>query len=141
MRRVVIIPCVSMKRAKRMAAQNLYFGSYFKNCLEWGLSVVFPKDLFILSAKHGLLSLTTEIDPYNLRFGQAGCVSSKFVAEQANSLGLFEAEIYAIGGKEYLKVLRDAGLKFSAPVAGQQIGFAKQILKRNKGKFPDWKLA
>lgn len=134
----VIIPCGLRKLKVRARAEHLYQGPYFKSNLKWALSVAASSNVFILSAKHGLLRLSTEIEPYNLKMGWEGSVDADTVKKQAESLGLKDKRIYALGGKEYLATLKAAGLEICAPVAGQSMGYSMKILKKNLMKLPTW---
>lgn len=62
MRKTVLISCVSKKQKYRAKAQDLYISPLFKLNLEYAQELK-PDAIFILSAKHGLLHLDTEIDP------------------------------------------------------------------------------
>lgn len=55
-----------------------------------------------MSARYGLLDLEQPIDPYDLRMGQPGCVSSATLAAQAHRLGVANAaEVIVLAGKAY----------------------------------------
>lgn len=136
----VIIPCGFKKTKVRTKAQHLYQGPYFKMNLAWALSVVDGSRVFILSAKHGLLRLTDELDPYDLKMGQPGSIGAVEIKRQAQAFEFDKMKLYAIGGSEYLFALKAAGLDFCAPIAGLSLGRSMQVLKRNMRKLPDWRL-
>lgn len=62
---IVFIGCVKKKVNYETEAQFLYNSSYFNYCLKYAKSLN-PDKIYILSAKHGLLKLTTRISPYEL---------------------------------------------------------------------------
>lgn len=63
---VVFIACSSRKKNIPGPAKELYQGSLFKKALVYSLLITDPANIYILSAKYGILSLDTKIDPYNL---------------------------------------------------------------------------
>jgi len=137
-RTVIIIPCGFKKRRCACRAKQLYQGPYFLSNLRWALSVCHEHSIFIFSAKHGLLCLDDQVEPYNLKMGDPGSIKPDVIREQAKSKNLFQERLYAVGGKNYLNALSQAGLKFSAPVAGLSMGRSMSSLKRNHGKLPPW---
>jgi hypothetical protein len=64
-RKIILISCASKKQSTRSQAKDLYISTLFKLNLKYAYSLN-PEAIFILSAKHGLLNLETEIEPYNL---------------------------------------------------------------------------
>ena len=62
----VLIPCVSKKLNKRAKAQDMYISPLFKKALAYARTLVDDKDIYILSAKHYVLKLNDEIEPYNV---------------------------------------------------------------------------
>ena len=65
MKKIVLISCGKDKRNQRAKARNMYRGSLFKKSLRYAQKLS-PDKIFILSAKHGLLELDTEIEPYDM---------------------------------------------------------------------------
>lgn len=64
-RKIILISCASKKLPIRSKAKDLYISTLFDLNLKFAYSMK-PDAVYILSAKHGLLHLETEIDPYNL---------------------------------------------------------------------------
>ncbi len=64
MKNIVLISCVSKKLDRKATAEKIYTSSLFKKNLTYAKSLK-PNEIFILSAKHGLLKLTDEIEPYD----------------------------------------------------------------------------
>lgn len=60
---VVLVSCVKLKQQKRVAAQDLYTSPLFRGMRQYAEAVA--DRWFILSAKHGLLSPTRLIGPYD----------------------------------------------------------------------------
>jgi hypothetical protein len=65
MRKIVLISCVSKKRSVKSKARDLYVSPLFKKNLQYARKLR-PDDIFILSAKYGLVALDEEIEPYEL---------------------------------------------------------------------------
>ena len=65
MAKIVLLSCTKSKLDHRAPAQELYSASpMFKKTLEYGKSLQ-PDKMFILSAKHHLVPLNKELDPYD----------------------------------------------------------------------------
>ena len=62
---IVLVTCVKPKRNQKSAAKDLYQGEVFEQLMNYAYSRKADK-IFILSAKHYLLHLETEIAPYDL---------------------------------------------------------------------------
>ena len=63
MKTIVLISCVKKKLPYAAPAKDLYVSSLFKGYMRVARRLA-PDAIFILSAKHGLLSLDTIIEPY-----------------------------------------------------------------------------
>jgi hypothetical protein len=63
MKTIVLISCVSKKLPCMAKAKDLYISSLFKLSLEYAKSLN-ADEIYILSAKYGLLPLDKEIGPY-----------------------------------------------------------------------------
>ncbi|MEU8657446.1 DUF6884 domain-containing protein, partial [Actinoplanes philippinensis] len=83
---LVIVGCGSAKRDRPAPAGRMYTGSYHAACRRAADAI--GGRLLILSARYGLISLDTWIEPYELRLGQAGAVTVPRVRAQARQLGI-----------------------------------------------------
>lgn len=132
---VWVIPCGGAKADMKAAARHLYTGSFFREALNTALANVPADRVFILSAKHGLLPLTTEVEPYDLRMGDVESVNGTEVAVQANRLGWNPlTRVQAFLPRKYLSVLEDAARWLGVEVwdtyeADAGIGEQKRTLK------------
>ncbi|MFE0778001.1 DUF6884 domain-containing protein, partial [Streptomyces sp. NPDC058861] len=89
------------------------------------------KGLHNLSAAHGLLDLSTEIDPYDITAGAPGSVSADFVQAQVRELGIESAEVTVLAGIKYVALTRPSWPDLEAPLAGAGgIGEMKQRLSQ-----------
>ncbi|MCX7109281.1 MAG: hypothetical protein NTX45_03930 [Proteobacteria bacterium] len=64
MKNIVLISCVSRKVNYKTKAKDLYKSPLFVGNLKYARSLK-PDNIFILSAKYGLLKLDSEVEPYN----------------------------------------------------------------------------
>jgi hypothetical protein len=60
---IVLLSCVKSKRDHPCKAGDMYTSPLFQKMMAYAQSLK-PKSIFILSAKYGLLSTDTTIDPY-----------------------------------------------------------------------------
>lgn len=140
MKTIYIIGCGAQKRAVKSPAAELYTGPYFRACLRYARSKAADTDIYILSAKHGLLSLTDEIEPYDQRMTMRRAVSMiSIVQQQVLERELSDCEVVAVCGGDYRRFVAAAFHKEpTAPLRwcggiGNGIGIGKQLawLKAN----------
>lgn len=67
---VALVGCGAAKRSCRSAARDLYTGGLFEATLAYALTLT--PHAFIVSARHGLLDLDTEIAPYDFTITDLG---------------------------------------------------------------------
>lgn len=127
----IIITCGSAKAITRSRAEKLYVGGHFKKCLAWAKAKVGAENVFIISAKYGLLKLDDMIEPYDLRMGQPGSVSTLVLLRQAEDLGIIDEEILSSAGADYQKPLVRVFQKIKFPFKGLTMGFMAQAMKKD----------
>lgn len=125
---VVLVGCGAAKREVRSAAAELYTGPYFGACLATARAIAAPADIFILSARYGLLGLGDEVDPYDLTLGQPGAVDARQLAEQAACRGLEGRAVIALCGGRYAALAGQVWADVSTPLAGLGIGHQRHVL-------------
>jgi hypothetical protein len=106
----MVIPCGAEKASEPTTAEKLYTSSNFRLTLA-AAKVAGCDEVLILSAKYGLLRLTDKVEPYDVKMGDAGCITAREVRTQACWLGLTgldDAEVWAMLPKAYFKVLDEA---------------------------------
>ena len=64
---IVLIGCGKKKCQRKTKAEWMYQGQFYFLCLSLARLLTNRKNIFILSAKYGLLPLEKEIEPYNLK--------------------------------------------------------------------------
>jgi hypothetical protein len=134
----VIIPYGSNKQNKASIAGRMYTGSYHRACLKYALSISLPENIFILSAKYGLLRLIQVIRPYNLKMGEPGCVIPAQVKSQAKELDLLNDIPIILGGRLYASICEQVWEKCINPLDGKgRLGYQIQWLNKNQGRIPE----
>ncbi|MFI9528016.1 DUF6884 domain-containing protein [Micromonospora rosaria] len=97
---VVIVPCGTAKLDRPAPAGCLYTGSYHRACRRVADRI--GGRLVILSARHGLVTPDTVIEPYELRMGQPGAVTVPTLRAQARRLGIDVAgTVTVLAGRDY----------------------------------------
>lgn len=109
MKRIVLISCVSQKRSYRSKARDLYISALFKKNLAYARRLN-PDAIYILSAKHGLLDLETEIEPYNLTLNTMSAAEiriwSELVLQQLRQVADLQQDHFIfLAGMKYRKYL------------------------------------
>lgn len=64
-KQIILISCASKKLPYRAKVKDLYISPLFKLNLKYAKKLA-PDDIFVLSAKHGLVFLELEVEPYDL---------------------------------------------------------------------------
>ncbi len=104
----------------------MYIGSYHKMCQRYARSLAPVENIYILSAKYGLLQMTDVIEPYSLTLGQPGCVTWLDVKKQAKQLGIDNQSCIAIGGMKYTGLCKRVWQDCQTPLTGKG-GNGKQL--------------
>jgi len=130
--KIALIGCVKKKKSIRAKAELLYDSTLFKYSLQYAKQE--SDKVFILSAKYGLLSLDTIIEPYEVTLNtfseQEKIEWSHTVFKQIKKdIGLNNQFIY-ICGSNYKKYLMDR-LPGSDPLKGLSLGKRIQWLKNH----------
>ncbi|WP_053679915.1 DUF6884 domain-containing protein [Streptomyces sp. XY66] len=130
--RIVVVGCGKAKQDRRVRAGAMYVGTFHGSCRETAKALLQDGGrLYILSAAHGLLDLSTEIDPYDITVGDPGSVSGDFVQAQVRERGIESAEVTVLAGSKYVALARQSWPGLQAPLAGAGgIGEMKQRLSQ-----------
>jgi hypothetical protein len=135
MSEIVLIACSATKLAtnEKVMAKDLYISPLFKLSLKYAKKLR-PKKIFILSAKHHLLSLDTRIKPYNVTLGSVpnnernkwGEKVIKMLDREAN---LKKDKFIILAGKAYIKPIQSKLTTIENPLEGKRIGKRIRFLK------------
>lgn len=126
MKKIVLISCVSKKLAHPANARDLYVSPLFRLNLEYAKKLK-PDTIYILSAKHGLLDLDTEIEPYNLTLNNMPSRQVQAWAEQVlehlkERADLSKDHFVLLAGQKYRKFLVPRLASYEVPMEGLTIG-------------------
>jgi glycerophosphoryl diester phosphodiesterase len=131
--KIILISCVSQKLPHRAKAKDLYVSTLFRLNLKYANSLN-PSAIYVLSAKHGLLELEREIEPYeqtlnNMRTAEIKQWANKVLQQLASVASLEDAEFIFLAGNRYRKHLLPHIKNSVAPLEGLRIGEQLQRLK------------
>jgi len=132
MKKIVLISCVSKKRSLKSKARDLYISPLFKKNLQYAMKLK-PDQIFILSAKYGLVSLDEEIEPYDLTLNTMSVVEVKHWAEGVlrdltSQTDLRQDQFIFLAGAKYRKYLVENLGHVEIPFEGLTIGRQLQRL-------------
>lgn len=136
MKTIILIACGKEKRKEASKAKDLYQGSYFKKNLEYAyiLSKKYKADIYILSAKYGLLDMDKIINPYNFTLNNVNerykkNWSYRVIKELDKKIKKTDKVIF-LAGKSYNKYLKMYYKNNLEPLEGLRIG--EKMKKLNK---------
>lgn len=123
MRHIVVIPCGGAKLNHPAPAAELYTGSMFQDALRTARMLTSDSDIFILSARYGLVTLDQILEPYDIKMGDPGSIHVDDVRIQADWYNIEDAYVSALLPKAYYKML-DNSLAFPYKLANLYAGCA-----------------
>jgi hypothetical protein len=134
MKKIVLISCVKTKLNVRAKAKDLYISQLFRLNLEYA-KLLRPDEIYILSAKYGLLDLDQEIDPYEKALNTMTEADkkawSKMLIESLRSKTDLKSDLFIfLAGIKYRKYLLPELMHYEIPLEGLAFGKQKQELKR-----------
>ncbi len=111
----------------------MYVSTLFKLNFKYANSLS-PNEIYVLSAKHGLLELEREIEPYeqtlnNMRTDEIKEWANKVLKQLRSVASLEEAEFIFLAGEKYRKYLLPQIKNTVVPLEGLRIGEQLQRLK------------
>ena len=132
MARIVCIGCVKSKRSRRSKAADLYTSALFRKSYAYAQTLN-PDQVFILSAKHGVLRPTDEIEPYEMTLKKMSrqerrAWSEKVLSELSKSADLQNDEFVFLAGQPYREHLVNRIRNYTVPMEGLTFGQQLQWL-------------
>lgn len=132
-KQIILISCVSQKLEQRAKAKDIYVSTLFKLNLRYAQKLA-PDDIFVLSAKHGLLSLEQEVDPYEQTLNTMPAHEVKQWADRVldqicAKYFIDETTFIFLAGERYRKYLLPHLKNVQIPLKGLGIGRQLQKLK------------
>lgn len=137
MKTIVLISCVKTKRPIRSKARDLYTSTWYKLAYEYAQRLK-PDEIYILSAKHGLVNPEQELEPYNLTFcsmktDQKKSWARKVLKQLEGISKLHEDHFIFLASEKYRKYLIKAMTLYEIPMEGlrqgEQLSWLKERLK------------
>lgn len=139
---IVFIGCGKKKNTHTCEAKDMYLGSYFSTCLEYAKTLTNEENIYILSAKYGVLKLNDIISPYDVTLNKATKkeyeVWKNKVLNQLKELNITsDIPVTFLCGKNYYKELLSYFKDINIPLKdfigmGYQISFMKKELNKDK---------
>ena len=134
MRRIVLLACAAKKGPSKTRADKLYTSALFQLSLQYARQLR-PDATFILSAKHGLLRLDDQVEPYNMSLNEMSAAqrkawASRVVDQLKASCDLRRDLFIILAGDRYRRYLLPHLTHYEIPLRGLRIGEQLQYLKR-----------
>ncbi|MFI9507261.1 DUF6884 domain-containing protein [Nocardia sp. NPDC052566] len=115
---LVISSCGARKAPAACSAGSLYTGSYARMCLRAARALAADSDIRILSARHGLLGLDREVQPYDTRLSSRDAITADRLRAQAADDGLLHRPVIVLAGSAYTALVRQVWTEVTTPLAG-----------------------
>ena len=132
MKKVTLISCVKKKLDLKSKAQDLYQSPLFKKNLAYAKQIN-SDEIYILSAKYGLLKLNDMIEPYDKTLNKMNVSEKKKwsneVFKQLQNFELINSTNFIfLAGENYRKYLVEKLPHYEVPMKGLGIGKQLQFL-------------
>lgn len=126
MRRIVLIACAAQKRSQVSKARDLYVSPLFRKNLLYAERLA-PDQIYILSAKYGLVGLDDELEPYDLSLNAMTAAEVRFWAAQvlrqlSERADLQQDQFIFLAGQKYRRYLVPHLAHVEVPFEGLTIG-------------------
>jgi uncharacterized protein DUF6884 len=131
-RPLIVVGCSKAKEPGRLPAGRKYLGSFHHAARRAAAAIAARTggQVLILSARHGLLTLDTEIGDYDLSIADPGAVTAARIAEQAAALGITGAAVTVLAGRRYADLISQVWPHAARPLDGARgIGEQRARLK------------
>jgi len=131
---IILISCVSKKRSYNTQAKDLYNSPLFRLNMQYAQKLA-PSKIFILSAKHGLIDIHDNIEPYDLTLNSMSSNerklwSNKVLNQLIANCDLQRDHFIILAGQKYRQHLIEQLSSYEIPMQGLTIGKQLQFLKR-----------
>ncbi|MFR9754100.1 DUF6884 domain-containing protein [Nocardia sp. 004] len=127
---LLLVACGARKAPNPAPAAELYGGTYFAECLRAARALADDSDIRIISARHGLVTLAEELEPYDTRIRGRRDQVADLIRYQARTARLLARPVIVLGGRDYVETVRAVWPHAVAPLAGAAIGIQRQRLAR-----------
>lgn len=135
MKKIILISCVSKKLEHKAKSKDLYISPLFVKNLQYA-ETLNPDQIYILSAKYGLLHLNDVVESYDVTLNNMSTLQIREWAEGVlNQLRLVTDlnydEFIFLAGNNYRKYLLPHLKHYNLPMEGLSIGKQLQWLTKN----------
>lgn len=134
MAKIVFLACSKTKATTKQQALNLYTSALFQLSLLYAKKLA-PDTIYVLSAKHGLVDLYEELEPYEQTLIGADQRTLKLWTAKVQkqlaekNIVLKETDAVFLAGKQYRKYLASLFKTSTAPLSTLGLGKQLQFLK------------
>jgi len=134
MTRIALISCTSLKKDYDCQAKELYSESQTFR-LEYELANMLAEEIYILSAKHGLVAHNTVLAHYDYTLMHKSKDikiqwSNKVLTQMREIFSLEEDEFIILAGNDYYEYLLHSLKKYWLPLKGKRQGERKPMLRQ-----------
>ena len=130
---IVFIGCGATKMKTACKARKMYVGNYVQLCLAYAQTFTTQDNIYILSAKYGVLPLEKVIEPYNKTLNNMNIEEKQdwknMVIKQLEDIGINkDTEVVFICGTNYYTLLEDYFTNYKLPLPKQRIGVQQHFM-------------
>lgn len=130
---IVFIGCGATKMKNACKARKMYVGNYVQLCLAYAQTFTTQDNIYILSAKYGVLPLEKVIEPYNKTLNNMNIQEKQdwknMVIKQLEDIGINkDTEVVFICGTNYYTLLEDYFTNYKLPLPKQGIGVQQHFM-------------
>ena len=134
MKRIILISCVKKKLKTPAKAKDLYTSDLFKKSYRYA-QLLNTDNIFILSAKYGLLDPNEVIEPYDETLNTKSSAeirewSVKVITALKGKIDLEKAEVIILAGSKYYKYLLPHISNYKLPLGTLSFGPRLSFLKK-----------
>jgi len=125
---ITLVSCSATKLGERAIAKDFYQGALFKKSLAYALKISNPEDVYIISAKYGLVGLEQELDPYDVTLKDYNSEQKQafalkvYMALKSKYKKLEDKVVTILAGKAYYDELIKIVPVYDLPLEGLRIG-------------------
>ena len=128
----IIVACGKIKVNHPAKARDLYIGQHYALTLELAKKWASVENIYIFSAKHGVVSSDTILEPYEQVLQKPGAISLRELQKQIQNLS---SPIWYLGGRDYLRRLLKLRNDIIAPLQDNKWDFR---MGKQKGQLIRW---
>ena len=134
MGRIALVSCGSKKQDHPCPARDLYTGALFLKHKLW--AETFTDDMYVLSAKYGLIEATKVIEPYDMTLKRMKRADrerwGRYVANQiTNTIPKGETLVFLAGKPYYENITKHIRHRYQIPFEGVRLGYRYQLINKH----------